>query len=63
MVTDDSKSTSSVRLRQGYGGTQGQVRDARLTAQRRVDTEVIRLYWEIGSTILHRQEREGLGAR
>lgn len=38
-----------------------QVRNARFTAQRRVNTELVRLYWGIGSTILQRQEQEGWG--
>jgi hypothetical protein len=39
-----------------------QVREARFTAQRRVNTElVVRLYWGIGATILQRQEQEGWG--
>jgi predicted nuclease of restriction endonuclease-like (RecB) superfamily len=39
-----------------------QVRAARVTAQRRVNTELIRLYWGIGSTILQRQGDEGWGS-
>jgi predicted nuclease of restriction endonuclease-like (RecB) superfamily len=38
-----------------------QVRNARFTAQRRVNTELVRLYWGIGTTILQRQEQEGWG--
>ncbi|MBF4629254.1 PDDEXK nuclease domain-containing protein [Curtobacterium flaccumfaciens] len=39
-----------------------QVRAARFTAQRRVNTELIRLYWGIGATILQRQGDEGWGS-
>jgi predicted nuclease of restriction endonuclease-like (RecB) superfamily len=39
-----------------------QVRDARFTAQRRVNTELVRLYWGIGRTILHRQDQQGWGS-
>lgn len=39
-----------------------QVREARFTAQRRVNTELVRLYWGIGASILRRQEDEGWGA-
>lgn len=38
-----------------------QVRQARLTAQRRVNTELITLYWGIGQQILIRQDRHGWG--
>ena len=38
-----------------------QVRQARLTAQRRVNTELIALYWGIGQQILIRQDRHGWG--
>ncbi len=38
------------------------VRVARLSAQRRVNTELIRLYWSIGNTILGRQETQRWGA-
>ncbi|KQO59809.1 PDDEXK nuclease domain-containing protein [Curtobacterium sp. Leaf261] len=50
----------------GYAATlaklKHQVRAARFTAQRRVNTELIRLYWGIGSTILQRQGAEGWGS-
>lgn len=39
-----------------------QVRAARFTAQRRVNTELIRLYWEIGATILQCQGDERWGS-
>jgi predicted nuclease of restriction endonuclease-like (RecB) superfamily len=39
-----------------------QVRASRLTAQRRVNTELVRLYWRIGATILQRQGDEGWGS-
>lgn len=39
-----------------------QVRAAWFTAQRRVNTELIRLYWGIGATILQRQGDEGWGS-
>lgn len=39
-----------------------QVRGARFTAQRRVNTELVRLYWGIGRTILQRQDQEGWGS-
>ncbi|MCS5735798.1 PDDEXK nuclease domain-containing protein [Herbiconiux daphne] len=40
-----------------------QVRAARFTAQRRVNTELVALYWRIGHTIADRQEAEGWGAK
>jgi predicted nuclease of restriction endonuclease-like (RecB) superfamily len=39
------------------------VRAARVRAQRRVNEELVLLYWEIGREILLRQEREGWGAK
>jgi predicted nuclease of restriction endonuclease-like (RecB) superfamily len=39
-----------------------QVRAAQLTAQRRVNTQLIELYWSIGHVILERQEDEGWGS-
>jgi predicted nuclease of restriction endonuclease-like (RecB) superfamily len=39
-----------------------QVRAARFKAQRRVNTELIRLYWGMGATILQRQGDEGWGS-
>jgi len=39
-----------------------QVRAARFAAQRRVNTELVRLYWGIGATILQRQGDEGWGS-
>lgn len=38
------------------------VRQARLTAQRRVNTELISLYWGIGQQILAHQDNQGWGA-
>ncbi len=40
-----------------------QIRSARLQAALAVNHELIHLYWEIGRTILERQEREGWGAK
>ncbi|PYY46236.1 YhcG family protein [Curtobacterium sp. MCBD17_023] len=40
-----------------------QVRRARFTAQRRVNTELVRLYWGIGSTIRQRQQQDGWGTK
>jgi predicted nuclease of restriction endonuclease-like (RecB) superfamily len=39
-----------------------EVRAARFTAQRRVNTELVRLHWTIGATILRRQGDEGWGS-
>jgi len=39
-----------------------QVRGARFTAQRRVNTELVRFYWQIGTTILDRQQHTGWGS-
>jgi hypothetical protein len=39
------------------------VRTARAHALRRVNEELVALYWEIGREILNRQEREGWGAK
>ncbi|ALE93668.1 hypothetical protein AOC05_17285 [Arthrobacter alpinus] len=38
------------------------VREARITAQRRVNTELISLYWGIGQQILAHQDNQGWGA-
>ena len=38
------------------------VRQARLSAQRTVNTELIELYWNIGHEILTRQEEQGWGS-
>ncbi|ODU28201.1 MAG: hypothetical protein ABS80_02815 [Pseudonocardia sp. SCN 72-51] len=40
-----------------------QVHAARYQAQRRVNTELMRLYWRIGSTIVDRQLQEAWGAK
>jgi len=40
-----------------------QVRAAQLTARRRVNTELIRLYWSIGDTILRRQADAAWGSQ
>jgi predicted nuclease of restriction endonuclease-like (RecB) superfamily len=40
-----------------------QVHDARYQAQRRVNTELLMLWWRIGRTILDRQQEQGWGAR
>ncbi|WP_230855103.1 DUF1016 N-terminal domain-containing protein [Arthrobacter terrae] len=37
------------------------VRDARIQAQRAVNTELIELYWNIGNEILTQQDRQGWG--
>ena len=39
------------------------VRDARLRAQRTVNTELIELYWSIGREILVRQDQQGWGTK
>lgn len=39
------------------------VRTARLTAVRTVNTQLLTLYWDIGKTILERQEQHGWGAK
>ncbi|WP_123680663.1 YhcG family protein [Curtobacterium sp. PhB115] len=38
------------------------VQSARFTAQRRVNTELVRLYWQIGAMILDRQQTAGWGS-
>lgn len=38
------------------------VREARFAAQRKANTELIRLYWHIGHTILQRQKVEPWGS-
>ncbi|WP_258366342.1 MULTISPECIES: DUF1016 N-terminal domain-containing protein [unclassified Curtobacterium] len=57
--------TKSTPVPSGYAAAlaelKQQVRNARFTAQRRVNTDLVRLYWGIGSTILQRQEQEGWG--
>jgi predicted nuclease of restriction endonuclease-like (RecB) superfamily len=58
--------TTSAPIPSEYAATladlKRQVRDARFTAQRRVNTELVRLYWGIGRTILQRQDAEGWGS-
>ncbi|MDP4331951.1 PDDEXK nuclease domain-containing protein [Curtobacterium sp. A7_M15] len=58
--------SSSTPIPSEYGAVladlKRQVRDARFTAQRRVNTELVRLYWGIGRTILQRQDAEGWGS-
>jgi hypothetical protein len=39
------------------------VHQARYQAQRKVNTELIRLYWQIGHTILERQQTERWGTK
>ncbi len=39
------------------------IREARVAAQRKVNTELIELYWSIGHTILDRQTAEGWGSK
>jgi predicted nuclease of restriction endonuclease-like (RecB) superfamily len=39
------------------------IRSARWQAALSVNRELVRLYWEIGQSILERQEREGWGAK
>jgi predicted nuclease of restriction endonuclease-like (RecB) superfamily len=57
--------TKSAPVPSGYAAAlaelKRQVRNVRFTAQRRVNTELVRLYWGIGATILQRQEQEGWG--
>lgn len=38
------------------------VRDARQTARRTVNTQLIELYWSIGKTVLERQQAEQWGS-
>ena len=58
--------TETTPIPSGYAATlaelKQQVRNARFTVQRRVNTELVRLYWGIGTTILQRQEAEGWGS-
>jgi predicted nuclease of restriction endonuclease-like (RecB) superfamily len=57
--------TQSAPVPSGYAAALAdlklQVRNARFTAQRRVNVELVRLYWGIGSTILRQQDQEGWG--
>jgi len=39
------------------------VQAARWQAQRVVNTELLRLYWRLGHTVLQRQQAEGWGTR
>ncbi len=52
-------------LPDGYAQTldslKRRVRDARIQAQRTVNTQLIELYWNIGSEILTQQDRQGWG--
>ncbi|GAB3521164.1 PDDEXK nuclease domain-containing protein [Arthrobacter monumenti] len=54
-------------LPDGYSQTldvlKRRVRDARVQAQRVVNTQLIELYWHIGSEILVQQERRGWGSK
>lgn len=56
---------STPALPEGYDQVLAQVKDrvrsARLRAVRKVNTELITLYWDIGATILERQARDGWG--
>lgn len=58
---------AEVVLPNGYRETlevlKGRVRDARLRAQRTVNTELIELYWHIGSEILIQRDRQGWGTK
>jgi predicted nuclease of restriction endonuclease-like (RecB) superfamily len=49
-----------------YGATLDElkrhVHDARFRAQRKANTELLRLWWRVGSTILERQQREPWGS-
>lgn len=58
--------TEAVPIPSGYAAAladlKAQVRAARFTAQRRVNTELVRLYWGIGASILRRQDEEGWGS-
>jgi len=45
------------------GGVDGTGRRGRWRAQRQVNTELLRLYWQIGTTIRTRQQAEGWGTR
>lgn len=45
------------------GELKHRVRSARLQTLRRVNTDLLRLYWTIGSDILDRQQAQGWGAR
>jgi predicted nuclease of restriction endonuclease-like (RecB) superfamily len=47
---------------QVLGDLKQQVRAAQLTAQRRVNTQLIQLYWSIGNVILERQTDAGWGS-
>lgn len=51
----------------GYAEVLGQLKDrvrsARLSAARKVNTELLTLYWEIGHTILERQSTSGWGSK
>ncbi|MGP5165457.1 PDDEXK nuclease domain-containing protein [Arthrobacter rhombi] len=53
-------------LPDGYASTletlKNRVRDARVQAQRTVNTQLIELYWHIGAEILAQQDRQGWGA-
>ncbi|MGW2642185.1 DUF1016 N-terminal domain-containing protein [Streptomyces sp. NPDC001348] len=46
-----------------YGDLLGEIKEtvsgARLRAQRAVNTELVRMYWQIGKLILARQEQKG----
>ncbi len=50
-----------------YGETlhrlKARVREARLSAQRTVNTQLIQLYWSVGRDVLARQEEDGWGSR
>lgn len=58
---------ADVVLPDGYSQTlealKGRVREARIQAQRNVNTELIQLYWSIGREVLVRQDQQGWGSR
>lgn len=58
---------STPAVPEGYaevlGRLKDRVRSARLAAVRKVNTELLSLYWDIGATIRERQDQHGWGAK
>lgn len=63
----DFMTPADIALPNGYNQTlavlKRRVRDARVQAQRVVNTQLIELYWTIGREILARQDQQGWGGK
>lgn len=62
-VTSPGDSTLPTGYPEFIAGLKSRIRSARARAVVSVNRELIHLYWQIGTDILTRQEREGWGAK